>query len=416
MPRYELSEDTLAGLIRAGDSRRFKVDLKNDRSDVLAEAFKVIQAGNLNLASTNKTKLRGETCFSIGCYGSNLTIRYINRFLTGRMRIEMPSRERIVRTVITSLSDATPLYLFRRDIKNFYESIEIKRIRKRLLSDRSIPKKIKGCLYQYFEYFCPGDKGLPRGIALSAVLAELIMEEYDQRIKRTHGVYRYFRFSDDILIICYRPDAIENAIGNLPDGLSFNQSKKQDYILDENMTTTPTPISYLGYDFICEKSKRNNKPRELEVKISDKKIKRIKTKLVLSFANFNRYGNFEILLDRIRFLSGNYKVKRSGVNKTKGSLFIKSGIYYNYSQCGLYRGVEYQDYRGDELRKLDGFYNFLLKRPDKLVGSLAKSPLLSQEQYSALRRISFLQGYQKRIAVYMSDERIHAIKAIWRHV
>ena len=46
--------------------------------------------------------------------------------------------------------------------------------------------------------------GLPRGLNISATLAELYMKDFDHNIVTTDGVFYYSRFVDDIIIFSYK--------------------------------------------------------------------------------------------------------------------------------------------------------------------------------------------------------------------
>ena len=416
MSDYGFSAEMFAGLIRAGDSSRFDVDLKDNRDLVLNKVAQIANSGELNFSRANKTRIKNQFCYSIDCYGTNLTIRYINRFLTRRMRIIMPNRDRIVRNVILSFSDATPMYVLRRDITSFYESIAIQPLKSRLLQSRSIPKKIKRYLSQYFEFFCSGEKGLPRGIAISAILAEIVMEDYDKRIKCTDGVYRYFRFSDDILVLCYNNQKLAKSISLLPEGMELNEEKGKSYHLNDTKTDTVLPVSYLGYDFICKEGKKSGKPREIIVQISERKIKRIKTKIVLSFKCFKKDGDFNLLYERIRYLSGNYRLKRTGTSTIRNSIYIKTGIYYNYNLCGTYIDTSKGKYEEKELKELDGFFHHIIDGFTKKIRRAGGVPILNKDQQDCLSRISFLKGYEKRIFMDINNDRWPVIKAAWRNV
>ena len=63
-----------------------------------------------------------------------------------------------------------------------------------------------------------------------------------------------------------------------------------------------------------------------EKKIADKKIKKIKNRIIRSLTQFVKTGDFALLENRLKFLTGNYSIKKR--EKTND---LKAGIYYNYS-------------------------------------------------------------------------------------
>ena len=139
---------------------------------------------------------------SIEGFHSQLVLRSLSRHITRRYGVVLPHRDLIVQSVIATLSDATPMHVVRTDISSFYESIPLQPLR-RLLYNSALPRIARSYLRAYFDKFCPPtatDCGLPRGIGLSAVLAEFSMQDFDRKVCETTRVFKYFRFSDDIIL------------------------------------------------------------------------------------------------------------------------------------------------------------------------------------------------------------------------
>lgn len=243
------------------------------------------------------------------------------------------------------------------------------------------------------------------------------MKGFDEAVMSIEGVYRYFRFSDDILILSWK--RLDNLDGNLqqvlPDGMIFNNSKGGDFYFSGKDASQSDSFEYLGYRFSYEKRQSE---RLLDVQISDKKIKKLKTRLILSFKDFERTNDYRLLVQRIGFLSSNYKLKRTNISHFAQSRNIKSGIYFNYPFCGRYVGDKQAGLRRiglseGALRELDVFYRGILFSQRKRYADRIRS--LSNPALAVLKRLSFRQGYVKRMEVKLSAERIHRVKQVWRN-
>ena len=327
------------------------------------------------------------------------------------------NRDEIVLGVIRALNDAGPMYIIRRDISSFYETIPIQPIKERLSLDTSISKIAREFLKQFFEHYCPKDVGVPRGLAISATLAELSLQEFDHAVQRLPGVYRYFRFSDDILLFCFKSPnetmaAMEDA---LPPGMQFNKLKSS-ILAITNLSKNAIAVNfeYLGYKFSFSDAAKGDKPKNVTVSISQRKISKLKSRIILSLKRYAKDKDYALLRDRIRFLSGNYRVRRFGISAVKTTSHIKSGIYYSYRQCGTYAAHRIESHDCRELKELDGFYFSLIKSTKSQFFWLLKARLTAQ-QYNELLAISFFQGFNKRMTGRFAPHSVRDIKAAWKN-
>lgn len=415
------SQESFAAAIRAGDSQRFAVDLKTDRQKIIQDALAEVNS-EPKLEPFAVAMVRGKECVSYLRYIDHLILRIVSRHLLRRLRLTLPSRYKIIKGVIESLMDATPMYVLRRDITSFYESIPIAALRDRLLYDTASSEKVRRVLRRYFGQHCSTSaNGIPRGIGLSAVLAEIAMREFDRQVREVPGVYKYYRFSDDIVIFGFEGiGEIETAITNLlPAGMTFSQRKSVNVNLDETDGAVPErEFEYLGYRFRIQNQVGGKSARTIDVSIAAKKIARLKTRTILTFKDFEKTKDFSLLLDRLRFISCNYRVRRNAMAKTGGPTHVRSGIFYNYRFCGVYNASNRATVRSSpssvELRQLDGFYHSLRRGGgSSFAASIAA---LTPDRRAMLARVSFLQGFTKRLTVRFTPDRVHRIQAAWRNV
>ena len=418
MRQRAFSDLSFARSVRAGDSSRFGVNLAIERDALMADAreqaFK-----KLNLDDRTEFSIRDKWYHSHRNYPTTLVLRSLSSYIKRIENVTMPSRDSIVKGVIQTLSDATPFYVSRRDIRSFYESIPLEGLKQRLLYSAALAPNARRTLKEFFDCHClASTHGLPRGVGLTAVLAEVVMRDYDAAVRALPHVFRYFRFADDILIFYTQPEAdFENRLLRcLPDGMAYNPDKREDISVSSmGKDGINKEINYLGYRFQFSDKRVPQDFREVEVSISKHKLNKLKTRAILSLKRFRADGNITLLYRRLRFITGNYKIERKGLGVTSRRRYIRSGIYYNYHLCGFYKLRRIGEAAGDDLKQLDGFLHALLSG-----GSSEFSLLLSQTQFaprqSQLRRLSFFQGYRKRLTFRFPPYQVRDIKRAWQNV
>lgn len=415
MGRRLFSERSFASVIRAGDSHQFDVDLLNDRDTILKQASHNARNSLIDLGKYHASSINGKPCVSYRDYEACLLLREISRRLRHRLRVRVAGREQIVRGAIESLLDATPMHIIRRDISSFYESVPISEIRDELIYDTASSSLMRSYLKKFFDEHCPSKgSGVPRGIGLSALVSELVMRKFGQRIRSLTGVFKYYRFSDDIIVFTTdHPNNVAKELSNLPGDMKLNQDKCFEVFLSDDKAATPSCFEYLGYKFKATSTSKKEFSRSVSVAISNRKVKKLKSRIILSFKCFRSDGNFHLLRDRLKYLATNMKIRRQGNTDVKHTPFIHSGIFYNYNLCGHYRvrraGLEQEKYDCSELKEIDGFYHSLVKKQAN-----ASVKKLHPAAVAELRRYSFYKGYDLRLRSRFSSTRVAEIKEVWR--
>lgn len=415
-----ISVSSFSRSIRAGDSKRFSVNLKKHRKEILEDVTREALTAPPILAPYAKTKIRGKACVSYQRYNDNLVIRAISDHLRRRLRVSTIDRNASIEGIVQGLSDGTPMHVLRRDIKDFYETIDVAAFRDRLLFDPLVTPRVRAYLKHFFDQHCPpGTIGLPRGIGLSALLAELHMQEFDRKVRNIEGVYRYYRFADDIFIFSDLPpaDIAPLLAASLPTGMAFNAEKSVDRSLTSAETKT---VEFLGYQFRIIPPRKEGAGRTICVTMSPRKIARLKSRVIVSVKAFSRTGEFSLLYDRLKYLTSNYEVRRNGQRTIASSTHVRSGIYYNYRYCGTYSVnkagmIEHTEWDGRDLRALDGFMNSLIYGDGSALRTKV-APKLIPDHRAALRKLSFYHGYHSRILARIQPHRIGEIKSVWRNV
>lgn len=285
------------------------------------------------------------------------------------------------------IKDNSPKIIIKTDIKKFYESINQQKIIEmiydnQLLSPKS-KKLIKSVLYQYNKLTDQVDKepekrvGIPRGIGVSAYLAELYMRDIDKEIRRNNEVFYYVRYVDDIIIMFVpnhkrSEEDYEEIIRNVvtPFKISLNEKKTQ-IINTAKSSSDSIEIPFLGYIFtLSEKRKYNS------TKLSSNKIKKYKERLDLSFEKYhndkiyNSVSASKMLIHRINYLTKNVKLNRP-----------KKGL------IGVYYSNQLLDDNDQSLKILD---NYLNDKISSLDDGAEKSII------NSLNKLSFVSGFNHR--------------------
>ncbi len=245
--------------------------------------------------------------------------------------VKQSNRNSIVQQLISLLSNKFPKTLIRTDISNFYESIDHSSIldiinQSNLLSPKS--RKIIQQILRSYKNLSGNSLGLPRGIGISAYLAELYMRKVDKIIKAIPGVIFYARFVDDIVILFVNNpnDQFRNYLEEVKKSIeenrniSINSAKTfQKNIIDATLHS----FEFLGYTFKVKDGK-------VKTKLTPRKVNKIISRIESSFLNYSNLSIVDeklarsLLVKRIRFLTGNTRLAN---NKSQ----ILIGIYYSNS-------------------------------------------------------------------------------------
>lgn len=187
---------------------------KNDYFDTISRKVK----NNTYNFSPYKEKLilkgrnKNPRLISTPTIRDKITLATIHKILKNAYSIDI--RQEIVQTVLSQLKDTLKLknydYFIKFDIKNFYDNIDHellfkalrKKVRKKELLDLikeaiSTPTLTRSTIKERYV----NTKGVPQGLSISNILAYIYLLEFDNS-QRKQTNFKYFRYVDDILIIC----------------------------------------------------------------------------------------------------------------------------------------------------------------------------------------------------------------------
>ena len=337
----------------------------------------------------------GKTAFKLSDIPETyFPVKQIQYNISKSFQVSPADRLTTVRQLAQSLNDDYPKIIVRTDIKKFYESLSADRLdsilyKNRLLSLTS-KKVIKDILRKY-RSISSSQKGVPRGVGLSAHLSEIYMEEFDQAFRADPDVLFYSRFVDDIVVVFDGYDRSETPADRTTQVVEKIKS------IDLNVNTTKTEtksnhnnsafsFEYLGY--IYEK-----KPKKtIVVDMSKKRLSRYKSKISKSFKlytqkkHFNEKRERANLVARIKFLSSNTHLVN---NKRKAMV----GIFFSNSEITSSKSLD----------ALDGYL--------KMEISKLSNPVLVQR----LEKLSFKSGFEKRVYRKFSTRTLGKLTRAWKY-
>lgn len=316
---------------------------KNQKNDLINSKLKHISflitknKFNLNVSKLEQ-QINNKNVYSIGhCVYSFFAEKQIQRNIKKVYGVKQADRDLIIPQIISVLKDKLPKFIIKTDIKSFYESIDkANTIRKingsPLLSLQS--RKILAKLVKSFDGGISPDKGIPRGVGVSAYISELYLKDFDEAIRNMDGLLYYSRYVDDIVAIfspaLSRPEDsyltfFEKFINN--EGLELNIDANKTKVINFEFGGSDNQYSfeYLGYKFKRE-------PRRLKVEISDKKINKYKNKIDAAFNAYNKNvkkqpkKSARELNLRLKFLTNNTKLSNNKNNALVGIFNVNKWI------------------------------------------------------------------------------------------
>jgi hypothetical protein len=381
------------------------------RGQTLATAAQIGEKGFTSLA-LRRNLLRSKPVYGLTDIGELLVTRHITENIRRITGVKQDDRKFIVECIATLSKEGVPFRLYKFDIKSFYESVNTLDLCATLESDVAFSGQSARVLRSFIaELDKAGASGLPRGLAISATLAEYLMRDFDDFVANTHRVLYYSRFVDDICVIT---DATEDTkeftrllSDTLPKGLTFNEKSEPFSFLKYSKGVPPSvehSINYLGYCIHISSCFRPTKESPIErdvwLDINAAKVKRIKSRLVASYLQFNRDGIYDDLRDRIRILTGNFSLK----DRSSGARRI-AGIRFNYPLV--------DSRRSRSLPELDRFLR------NSLMSSSPKNrarPKVTAPQRAELSRYTFRNGFNRKVFFHFSPQRLAFLTNCWAYV
>lgn len=345
-------------------------------------------------------------------FSDKLILRKLNDNIKRIYKDEQANRKIIISQIKVLLEETCPYWVIKTDIKSFYESIDRERLLKKFQDDSMLSYYSMFLLHKLFSNATiTSTTGVLRGMNISATLSEIYMRKFDKWIRNCAGVYFYARFVDDIVIFINNEkdsrflfENINQKLKELAEGLLINKTKtqlfngntlKQQSIKNTSNIKGKSYLEYLGYRFEKNQTK---KEVVLKIGIAEGKIKKIKSRITLSFADYLKTNDFSLLNDRIKFLTGNYSITKRNDEDSD----LRAGIFFNYSQLSNFSVLdELNQYYRKNLFAKKGFWGIKLNSK------------LSPAQKERLKKYCFKSGFTKKIYNAFDYSRMSEIVSCW---
>lgn len=374
-----------------------KKSLKNHKEILLLKELEKI---SLNISS-NKfsfdvkkiSDINNKPVFSVDRDAESFfAIKQLQRNLKKTYKIKQSSRYYILSSLLSVLSDNFPKVIFRIDLQSFYENIPSNEVIKKIQDDYSLTafsKKLVKQIINDYQKISVNNRGLPRGIGISAYLSELYMSEFDNKTRRKPEVMFYARYVDDIIIIiCPKPnddidliiDEIKKQIDDL--GLLLNNQKTK---IENLLQPRNIKIDYLGYGISISSG-------NVAISLSNNRMIKYKNRISLIFDDYlakakkNEKKARKILIKRLRFLTTNTRLLNNKKNVLVGVFFSNSLV--NEMSC---------------FTALDHFLNHKSQS--------VQSPSLK----ARLSKISFLKGFSEKTFTRFNVFDLKEIVSVWKN-
>lgn len=306
-----------------------------------------IKANFQNISSIAVHNSKQKRIFSCNDLIMHLMLKKTALNLSRLYKIKTHSRNEISSQVLRILETSSSYNIIKLDISSFYESITFSKLIKKLEEDKLLSQESIDFLINLSTELKSnhGMIGLPRGLSISPVLAEIYIRKFDEIIKSMSNVYYFARYVDDIIIITFSDLAtINNKINQELELLDLTTNKKHQLLqipLISNILTDRRnlELTYLGYKYQITNQHFQGK-RTIKVLLSDKKTKKIKSRIMHTFLDYKFNQDKDLLLKRIKILAGNYPIYSPTANTLIHSGKLKSGIFYSnplINQAGLFK-------------------------------------------------------------------------------
>ncbi|MCQ8240483.1 antiviral reverse transcriptase Drt3a [Rhizosaccharibacter radicis] len=376
---------------------------------ILAEAMQ-IAADGFDIAHLQVSQIHGKPVYQHAKLSQALLIRHASQNIRKLTGVKQSDRQSIIKSLISLLREGVAFTVMKIDIKSFYESISTAHVLDSLRNDPAFSRQSVFVLDSFFDALRRrGIQGLPRGIGLSATLAEFAMRNFDQNISNVAGVRFYSRYVDDAILVITdnaNPAEIRALMKRyLPPNLDFNQKKTKNFDFERfNRTDTDRVehvVEFLGYAISVGKITRKNQifSRTVEVDISGKKVAKIKRRLAKALIEFNDGGSFDDLLDRVKILTSNYEFTDNDSGQKR-----YSGLRYSYPHINA-----------EASRSLTTLDKFFVHAIVSKKTSNRLRPNLSEDQLKKLLGFRFMRGYNHNVFFSFNIKRFEKLVGCWSH-
>lgn len=372
--------------------------LKEKKENLLSIELEKISQEIINnsfICEIEKKSIKGKDTYTIDTSNAStfFLLKQIQYNLKYIFKIKQSNVNFLLSQLKISLSNRFPKIIFKIDISSFYESIPRDRVISKLIDDPKLSLQTRKTIKYIFNTFSKNYsevQGFPRGIGLSAYLAEYYMKDFDDFFKTHSDCSFYARYVDDIILIFNPPlNTVKIDYEALiretlkEKGLVLNQQKKK--II--NIDNTNAHFDYLGYVF-------NIKGNQLHsINLRDSRITAYCNKISLCFISYLRQFKkapnkaAKKIENRLRYLTSNTRLIHNKQN-------VMVGIYFSNKLT-------------TDLKQLEDLDTFLLKK--------IETNIIDERLKVKLSSYSFKNGFLNKKYIKFPKKFIQEIQKLWKY-
>lgn len=383
-------------------------DLKAQKKERLDEELrKISEQVTQRHFGLQLTLVPGRFAKPIYTLGDSKETYFVSKQLQTNVRkvyvIKQANRLQILSQLKNILADEFPKTVVRTDIQGFYESIPHEKLLAKLNRDSLLTLASKNFISQIIRAYklkTGLNIGVPRGVGISAYLAELYMRDVDRDIREIPGLSYYARYVDDIIAIFTPTKLTDNCnykakITRILSGHSLKihtTGKTKCFKLCFSKKYRRCAIEYLGYSISTDGRKR------VGFALSNNKLARYAKRIAVTFAAYrcDAYSNERkarrLLIKRLRFFTSNAHLLNS-----KGHILV--GIHFSNMFLTDLTGLDKLD------AQLQAEFA-LISKPSCKCGLMR----LFQE-----KKIGFRSGFEAKRFLVPTAEDMSQIHGIWNY-
>jgi len=244
-----------------------KENFSKNLSEYINQIIKKAENGTYRFSQFKEVLLsrgsdKNPRVISIPTMRDKLTLKALHEVIYPLFNENIYSLHRTIASLITEYRSRKYECYIRLDVKDFYPSINheilIRRIKRRIRK-QEILHLIKDAISQITvvnpnkKYRDRNKAGIPQGLSISNILANIYLLNIDNKYMNMRNI-EYYRFVDDILILCEQRDVEKITILISEDckkiGLSLHENTKSEHEDTKSQSgLISSDFTYLGYKF-----------------------------------------------------------------------------------------------------------------------------------------------------------------------
>ena len=378
----------------------------------------------INNLKTNKYSIEFKSFYKNGkkiyFFEDNSTLFFLLKKLQFNLKlsydVKQSNKYELTYQLKNILENNFPKFIIKTDLSSFYENINLKRMKYLISANNTLTNNSKKLIFKIlneYEIYSKKSLGIPRGIGISAYLAEIYLKDFDNDIKSIPEITYYARYVDDIVIV-FTPNILSNTYSYLEQvkniihkyNLYINEKKTSVFNFTEptsNSTNIKNEcLEFLGYKYHFSNKKDCHK---LLIGFTEKKLNKYINKIRLTFDTYYKESKYnekkarKYLIYRLQYLTGNTKL----LNAKKDIL-----IGINFSNT-LFNKKDELIYLDAYLEKRISDLNCYFKIKDKFGGHVNIDKIKKR-----ISKYSFVTGWEKKSFTKFTYREIEKITKIWK--